>query len=188
MAIRGDTQADVQAEYAGVQEMVVRFLQERTRRHLSGVIPFADWIRTKNQADRLTVTQRAGVVPAPTAVDLMRSLNADAVANLRAARARDPEAEIFGESALVRLIAQAFASRDFETAAALADLAIDVHPTSALLLAQSSRVAEAGGNRSRAIEAATACAALRSGNDWQAAASIMQCRERLQRLNTSSSR
>ncbi len=188
MGIRGDLQAEVQAQYAGVQEMVVRFLEERSGHRESGVPSFADWIRTRNEPGRVTVTERPGTTPAPTAADLLRSLDTDAVVNLEAARARDPEAEVFEESALVRLIAQALASTDLKTAAALADLAIDLHPTSAVLLAQASRVDEATGNRSGAIEAATTCAGLRAENDWQAAAAIAQCQDRLRRLRIASPR
>jgi hypothetical protein len=188
MGIRGDTQVEVQAQYAGVQEMVVRFLEERCGHRESGVALFADWIRTRSEAGRVTVTARPGTAPAPTVADLLRSLDVDAVANLKAARARDPEAEVFEEPALSRLIAQALASGDLKTAAALADLAIGLHPTSAVLLAQASRVAEAGGNRSGAIAAATACAGLHSENDWQAAAAIRQCQDRLQRLRILSPR
>jgi hypothetical protein len=162
--------------------------EERSGRRESDVTPFADWIRTRNEAGRVTVTERAGTAPAPTAADLLRSLDVDAVVNLKAARARDPEAEVFEEPTLFRLIAQALASEDLKTAGALADLAIDLHPASAVLLAQASRVAEAGGNPSGAIEAATACAGLHTENDWQAAAAIRQCQDRLQRLRISSPR
>jgi hypothetical protein len=54
--------------------------------------------------------------------------------------------------------------------------------SSAVLLAQASRVAEARGDRSGAIVAATACADLHAENDWQAAAAIGQCKARLERL------
>jgi hypothetical protein len=63
MGIRGETQAEVQAQYAGVQEMVVRFLEERSGHREAGASPFADWIRTRNDPGRVTVTKRAGTAP-----------------------------------------------------------------------------------------------------------------------------
>jgi pimeloyl-ACP methyl ester carboxylesterase len=182
MGIRGEAQAEVQAQYAGVQEMVVRFLEDRSGARKNGAAPFAEWARTLSVPAHISVTVRPGTTPAPTAAALVRSLDAGSVASLKAARSRDPEADVFTESALSGLIAQALASGDLKTAAALGDLAIDMHPASAILLAQASRVAEAGGNRSGAIAAATTCAQLHAENDWRATAAIGQCRDRLERL------
>jgi pimeloyl-ACP methyl ester carboxylesterase len=185
MALRGEAQAEVQAQYAGVQEMIVRFLEEHSGHREPGFTSFAQWIRTRNEPGRVTVAERAGTTPAPTAVDILRSINVDAVAKLKAARLRDPDAEVFEVPALSRLVAHAVASADLKTAAAMAHLAIEIHPMSAVLLAQASRVDEAGGNLAGALDAATACAALRAENDWQAAAAIGQCRDRVERLKKS---
>ena len=182
LGIRGEAQAEIQSQYAGVQEMIVRFLEDRSSRRASGAVSFDEWIRTRNVPGQVTVAARGGTTPAPTAAALARSLNADVVANLKAARSRDPEADVFTETALSGLVAQALAAGDLKTASALADFAIDLHPASAVLLAQAGRAAEAAGDRSGAILTATACAQLRADNDWRAAAAIGQCRDRLERL------
>lgn len=187
MGIRGDAQAEVQQQYAAVQEMVGRFLEEHSTRRESSAQPFADWIQARNAPGRLTVSVRPGIEPAPTTVQMMRSLDDNAAATLAAARLRDPEGAVFQESALSELISQALVQRQLRTAAALVALATELHPKSAVLLAQATRVAEEGGNRAGALASATACVALDAGNDWRAAAAIEQCKAGLERLRKTSS-
>jgi hypothetical protein len=134
----------------------------------------------------LTISLRPGIDPAPTTAQMMRPLDRNAAAKLRDARQRDPEGAVFQEGALSQLITQALSQRELQTAAALAALATEMHPKSAVLLAQASRVAEEGENRAGAVAAATACAALDVGNDWRAMAAIAQCKAGLERFKETS--
>jgi pimeloyl-ACP methyl ester carboxylesterase len=181
MGIRGDAQAEVQQQYAAVQEMVIRFLEEHSPRGHAAP-PVAAWIQARNAQDQLTVSVRPGIEPAPTTVEIMRSLDSNAAATLADARLRDPEGAVFQESALSALVSEALLHRQLQTAAALAALATELHPKSAVLLAQATRVAEEGENRAGAVASATACAALDPGTDWRATAAIAECKAALERF------
>ena len=184
MAIRGAPQADVQQRFVEVQEMAVRFLLEQSGRPADGP-RFADWLKAMTAA-RYAVTFHSGRDPAPTVVRVLDTLDRTTPAALRDARRRDPDAPLFQPSNLGRVISKAIVARDFQTAIALADFALEVHPGTPAVLDLKSQALEGSGDLAGASSTATACAARKADNDWQAAAAIDRCKERAERLGRAS--
>jgi dienelactone hydrolase len=180
MAIRGASQADVQQRYADVQEMAVRFLLQRSGGGPSGGTGFAEWLQAHSGAI-YTVTARTGIEPAPTLVRVLEKVDGSTVTTLRDARRRDPEAALFQPASLARIVANALATRDLQLALALADFAVDVRPGEPILQELKSLVLDARGEPADAVRVATACAAMKADNDWQASGAIARCKERAER-------
>jgi hypothetical protein len=103
------------------------------------------------------------------------------MSDLIAARQRDPEARIFEEHSLSQLMAAASA-QDPRLASELADFAVKLHPTSAVLLAQAGEIALAAVQRAKAMESARTCADIKVDSDWQASIAVAKCSALLQRL------
>ncbi len=174
MRIRGDAQTVVERTYAGVQEMVVRFSAEHSSTRTPGA-SLSDWLEEHKVPDDITVTVRPGIEPAPTITAVLQTLSDRTVADLKDARQRDPEAALFHESSLSQLVTAASA-RQPRVVGGLADFAVSVHPTSAVLLAQASDVALGTGDRAKAIERARSCAAIDVDSDWQASIAVGNAR------------
>jgi hypothetical protein len=181
MRLRGEAQMTVEKAYAGVHEMLVRFIGEHSSRTRSTPSPLVAWLESHKATDNLTVTLRPAIEPAPTTRAAIESLSDSTLANLKDARQRDPEAPLFEEYNLRELVAAASVRRA-SMAAPLAEFAVGLHPASAVLLAQASEIVLAAGDRSKAIETARACAALKPEADWQASIAVGKCTALLQRL------
>jgi hypothetical protein len=183
MRLRGGAQAVVEKTYAGVQEMVVRFIAEQSSSRESTPLHLADWFEQHKSADNLTVTGRPGIEPAPTLTAAVQSLSDTTLASLKEARHRDPEAPIFQEHSMHQLVTAAL-DRSPRVAEPLAEFALSIHPASAVLLAQASEVALGAGDRSAARERARSCASLKVDADWQASIAVTKCTALLQRLQS----
>lgn len=181
MGIRGEPQAEVEQAFADVQDMVVRFLAPRSAPSSAQGRAFPEWLKTLPAA-RYSVAVRPGIEPAPTIVRVLETLDRNTPATLRLARQRDPQAPLFDSGNLIRIVETAIGRKDFTTALAVADFALELSPGSPLLQAYQSRVLEESGNRADALQSAAACAAKTAGNDWEVAAAIAQCKERVARL------
>ena len=164
--------------------MAIRFLLERSGRPADGP-RFADWLKA-TAAARYAVTFHSGRDPAPTVVRVLDALDRNTPATLRDARRRDPDAPLFQPSNLGRVISRAIVTRDFQTAIALADFALEVHPGTPTVLDLKSQALEGSGDLAGASSTATACAAQKADNDWQASAAIDRCKERAERLGRAS--
>jgi hypothetical protein len=182
LAIRGAAQADVQRTYADVHELVVRFLQEYGAGRLLPDEAFKPWAERQRASGAYALTVHPRVEPAPTTLQVMGTLSRTSAVALREAHRVDPDGDVFQVSNLSRVIRKAVATRDLETAGALADFAVELHGTSAVLQQQRSQVLEDRGQHEAALACATACAALEAGQDWRAGGAIAQCRERVERL------
>lgn len=182
LRLRGPEQAAIERNYSAVQEIVVRFVIEQSaNRGSRPATRLADWLDAHKAQDDLTVTVRSGIDPAPTTATILRSLNETTMSDLIAARQRDPEARIFEEHSLSQLMAAASA-QDPRLASELADFAVKLHPTSAVLLAQAGEIALAAGQRAKAMESARTCADIKVDSDWQASIAVAKCSALLQRL------
>lgn len=183
LGIRGEAQAAVQQAFSDVQDMTVQFLKQHLSANPEGR-PFTSWIETRNAPGPVTATLHPGIAPAPTVVDVTRSLGQETLASLRAARQRDPEASLFAPESLVAIVEAALAHGDPSVAAGLADFAAELHPGSARLLELGSRARETRGERAEALRRAKACAAVDPGNDWRAGGAVARCRATVARLDT----
>jgi hypothetical protein len=150
LGVRGDAQDMVLRTFADLQQTIVRFLQ----------------------GDATVGTVRPAVEPAPATLQVIAALSAATPAALRDARLRDPDAPVFGEDDL-RKIVEAARGRP-ALAAELARFALEIHPKSHVLhraAAEASAPADAAGFYRR-------CAALDPPqNDWRASIAHNACRE-----------
>ena len=122
------------------------------------------------------------LAPAPTVVDVTRSLGPSTLGALRDARQRDPEAPLFTPESLGAIVEASLAHGDPSIAAGLSDFAAELHPGSARLLEFGIRAHERRGNRAEALRLAKACAAVDPGNDWRAGGAVARCRATVARL------
>ena len=183
MAIRGQAQDTVQRDYADVHDMTVRFLLERAGRPPAGP-GFREWVETRRAPGQRAIATHAGVEPAPTVVRVLETLDRSTPAALRQARLRDPDAPLFQPNNLLRVTSKALASRDFETALAVADFAIELHPAAPAFREQKSQALEATGVMARALDEAAGCAAMPPGSDWRASVAINECKARVEKLRS----
>ena len=147
LGVRGESQEMVLRVYAGVQQTIVRFLQ----------------------GDTAVGTVRSAVEPAPTTFQVIETLSEATLAALRDARRRDPDASLFGEDDL-RKIVEAARGRP-ALAAELGRFALEIHPKSHVLH-------RAAAESSGAVEFYRRCAALDPPqNDWRAGIAYNACRE-----------
>jgi pimeloyl-ACP methyl ester carboxylesterase len=151
LGIRGEPQQMVLRAYADVQQAIVRFLGGDTT--IGAVRPAVD--------------------PAPTTVEVLDSLSDATPQSLRDAHRRDPEAPVFGEDDLRRILE---AARGRPTlAAGLASFALELHPKSYVLYRTAAESANSADLYRR-------CAALDPPqNDWRAGIAFNACRERAAR-------
>ena len=184
LGLRGAAQPAVQRSYTDLHDMAVRFLKE----HVTAGADrqrFGDWLASRQAAGAYSVAVHRGVEPAPTVVRVLETLDGRTAGILRAARQRDPGAPVFQPDSLLRVTSKALAGRHFETAVAVADLAIELHPASPIFREQKSRALEGAGSTNAALAEASACAAMSAGNDWRASVALNACRERVARLKAS---
>jgi hypothetical protein len=182
VGIRGGEQAQVQAAYIAVHEMLVRFVVAFGRQPSRDREAFAAWLDRGQASGGYALTRHPGVAPAPSTERVVATLGRTSVAMLRDARGRDPEGDVFQVSSLARLVVRAVASRDLEIARAVVEFAATVHPTSAVIEELRSRVLEARGEQAEALASATRCASLDAAQGWRALAAMADCRERASRL------
>jgi pimeloyl-ACP methyl ester carboxylesterase len=181
MRIRGQAQPIVERNYTAVQEIVMRFIVEHAAGRTSTPARLSEWLDEHKASDDLTVTVRPRIEPAPTTTAVLQSLSDATLSGLTEARQRDPEAAIFQERSLWQLVTSASA-RQPRLAEALADFAVNLHPTSAVLLEQASQIALGAGDRAKAAERARRCASIKVESDWQASIAVAKCGALLQRL------
>jgi len=175
LGIRGQEQEMVLRHYADVQQMLVRFLRGDSA-------TYDPWL--KNLGSSYTVTVRDAVEPAPTTAQVLRSLNDDSLAKLTEAHGRDPEAELFSEDQLKRLVVAARTRNQPALAAKLVRFELELHPKSIGVHELAVATLEAAGERGPAAELARTCVALPvPQNDWRARDAHGQCEERLRQLN-----
>jgi hypothetical protein len=184
LGIRGDARAGVQQAFGDVQDMTVRFLVEHLTAGSAGAPSFRSWLEGQNGAGRLRATRHPGIVPAPTVVDVTRSLGPQTVPALRTAHQRDPEAPLFRPEDLGAIVEASLAHGEPSIAAGLSDFAAELHPGSARLLELGSQAHERRGGRPEALRLAKACAAVDPGNDWRAGGAVARCRAAVVRLET----
>lgn len=182
MHIRGGAQLDVQRAYVDVHEMAVRFLLEHASRNERGEESFAAWIAAKHAPGTYAVTVHSRVEAAPGTVDMLQTLDRTTPTRLRAAHRSDPAAPLFQPTSLARMTAKALAAGDFLTAAAIADVAVELHPDSSVLREQKAAALEGAGALPKALAEAKACAALSPGDDWQAGIAVRRCTQHVARL------
>jgi hypothetical protein len=183
MALRGAAQQGVERDYSMTQQMLVRFFQVESASDPAGdrVAAFSAWL-DKRQGESYRVTVRRGVEPAPTVAAALEDLGAGTLPRLRQAQQRDPQAAVFEPDSLARILGKALANRDFESAAGLAQFALELHPASLVLQASRSEALEGRGDIESAIGVAKACAATDPVSDWRATVAINACKERAERL------
>lgn len=151
LGIRGAAQSMVLRRYAEVQQTIVRFLN----------------------GDATLGAVSHAIDPAPTTVQVIESLSEGTPKLLADARRRDPEAPIFSEDDLRRIVEAA--RGQVALAAGLGRFALAVHPNSAILHRAAAEVAAAPAAR----EIYTRCAALpEPQNDWRASRAHAVCRAR----------
>jgi acetyl esterase/lipase len=162
LGLRGAPSDAVLRTYAEVQSMLVSFLRSP---------------ETWPEAERYGAAVFSAAVPAPETVDVIRGIGSDTQRLLAEARTRDPEAPLFSQESLQRVVAAARAQP--EVAAALARFALEVHPNSLPLHAAAADALLAAGESNAAAEVLQRCLSLDVvANDWRAAAASAACRER----------
>jgi hypothetical protein len=165
LGIRGEVQDAVLRRYAEVQQMVRGFLDSPAR--------FAPGSGDKGQC---TFTVRDAVDPAPGTLEVLRSLDGSTLRRLTEAHRRDPEAPLFSEDEMRRVVLAA-------RSADVARFALELHPRSLPMHQAASACMESAGETGAAREIAARCAAIEPpSNDWRAAAAQADCRARLRRL------
>jgi hypothetical protein len=159
LGIRGEAQDAVLRHYADIHKMLVAFLAGRP-------LPQAPY----------AVRVLDAVEPAPTTANVIQTLSVATPALLAQARTRDPEAAVFTELELQRVVEAARENRPL--AAQLSRFAVGIHPKSTLL---HKTAAEVAGNPA-AAEIYKRCAALEAPqNDWRGSAAHAVCKERAAR-------
>lgn len=155
LGIRGPAQEAILSQYADVQQMLLAFL--------NGRMP--------QQSPGMRVLE--AVVPAPTTANVIQTLSADTPRMLEQARTRDPQAPVFTETELQKVLEAARDNRPLVSQ--LSRFALDLHPQSVLL---HKTAAEIAGNTA-AQEIYRRCAALEAPqNDWRASAAHAVCKDR----------
>jgi len=182
LGLRGEAQAGVVRAFSDVQEIVVRFLLEHGP---AGQTPprLGSWLEEHKAPGRFATTFHPGVAPAPTVVEVTRTLDATSVARLREARERDPEAPLFSETNLATVVEAAMARGDTRLAVDVATFAAEVHSGVPRLLELNSQALEATGDRTGALQRAKACSAISPENDWRASGAVARCRAVVTRLS-----
>ena len=179
MHLRGDAQSAVEREYADVQDTLVRFLQAQAG---AGDSALDTWLTAHEGASRHAVKAYPAIEPAPVVQQVIATLDASTPALLRAAHERDPNAAVFNTNNLSRIIERAMIRPGPRIAVQIADVGREIHPDDPLLLMLKSEAAQAAGDRVMALEAARACAAMPTGDDWQVNAAIGRCQDEVKRL------
>jgi len=183
LGIRGEAQARVQQAFSDVEELTIRFLVQHLAASATAAPSFASWLESQRAAGRFAVSLHAGTVPAPTVVEVLRTLGPSTASALREARKSDADAPLFGETNLALVVEEALAREDRGVAVALASFAVELHPAAARLLELNSTALERSGDRPGALQRANACAAIEPVNDWRASGAVARCRAAVTRLS-----
>jgi len=167
MHLRGAAHAAVQRAYVDIREMAVRFLPQHTASRRSGDGAFATWIAGMQTPGTYKVRTLPQATPAPGIVEMLQTLNREAV---------------FQIANLARLTSKALAAGDFSTATAIAEVGVELHPESPILREQKTAALEGTGATAQALAEARACASMAPGNDWQVRIAVRRCTEHVNRL------
>jgi hypothetical protein len=173
LGLRGEEASAVLRAYASVQDALLRFL--------AGGDPWQAWMRQYSGDPAWRVRAYDAVAPAPLTADVLTTLSEDTPAELAEARRRDPDAPVFNEDEIERILGDAKIAERPAVRTRLARLALEIHPKSVTVSDQAAAAFESAGDMAAAREANSRCLAVEASY-WRAQIAQCHCRQRVERL------